>query len=483
MRLKVILPLLALPLLAADVPRVWEKAAVESLEVPLAKPEFSPIHIDEATYYRIPERVLYKTYPVYAPGREPAGYMDKLRAADPVIAFDASKLQTRQDWIAAGEIVFNSPTSFGPVFFSAQNLQDPEFIRKSGMPIAKDGTIPFAAWVIRTKGKPELGSMGCATCHTRVMPDGAVIPGAQGNNPADREGAIVLRNTVQAIGADRALAAVKRFAMQFEAPWVSNDLNHLTQSMTADELILAGETIPPGVNARANTSMLLPPQIPDLIGVSDRKFLDHTGFIRQRSIGDLMRYSTLAQDVFVADRYGASASATATVPVRYSDAQLYALATYLYSLKSPANPNPFDASARRGQAVFTKATCVNCHTPPLYTSNKLVPADGFEPPAGAEDVINRHIGLDPRYALDSRKATGYYKVPSLNGVWYRGPLTHTGAALTLEEWLDPARLKPDYVPTGFKGYDGKARSIPGHPFGLNLSASEKKDLIAFLKTL
>ena len=55
--------------------------------------------------------------------------------------------------------------------------------------------------------------------------------------------------------------------------------------------------------------------------------------------------------------------------------------------------------------------------------------------------------------------------------------------MTLEEWLDPARLNSDYVPTGFKGYDGKARSIPGHPFGLKLTPAEKKDLIAFLRTL
>ena len=33
------------------------------------------------------------------------------------------------------------------------------------MPVAKDGTIPFARWVVRKKGEGEMGSMGCATCH------------------------------------------------------------------------------------------------------------------------------------------------------------------------------------------------------------------------------------------------------------------------------------------------------------------------------
>ena len=40
----------------------------------------------------------------------------------------------------AGEIVFNTPTSFNPVFFSADNLRDAEFYRRAGMPVAADGT-------------------------------------------------------------------------------------------------------------------------------------------------------------------------------------------------------------------------------------------------------------------------------------------------------------------------------------------------------
>ena len=53
--------------------------------------------------------------------------------------------------------------------------------------------------------------------------------------------------------------------------------------------------------------------------------------------------------------------------------------------------------------------------------------------------------------------------------------------MDLEEWFNPSRTSPDYVPGGFKGYDGKARSIPGHPFALKRSATERADLIAFLR--
>ena len=72
---------------------------------------------------------------------------------------------------------------------------------------------------------------------------------------------------------------------------------------------------------------------------------------------------------------------------------------------------------------------------------------------------------------------------SLKGVWYRGPFEHSGSVATLEDWFDPNRLKDDYVPTGFKGYGVKTRAVKGHEFGLQLSAEDKRALIAFLKAL
>jgi len=52
----------------------------------------------------------------------------------------------------------------------------------------------------------------------------------------------------------------------------------------------------------------------------------------------------------------------------------------------------------------------------------------------------------------------------------------------LEDWLDPNRLRDDYVPTGWKGLT-PTRAVQGHEFGLKMSADDKKALIAFLKTL
>ena len=79
--------------------------------------------------------------------------------------------------------------------------------------------------------------------------------------------------------------------------------------------------------------------------------------------------------------------------------------------------------------------------------------------------------------------TGYYKVPSLKGVWYRGPFEHNGSVATLEDWFDPRRLSDNYVPTGFKGYGVKTRAVKGHQFGLKLSSEDKQALIGFLRAL
>ena len=161
--------LLAVSAFAADIPRTWEKSAVETLELPLAKREFSPTHIDEVTYYRITERVIYKSYPVYAPGREPTGYAEWLRRVEPEVAFDPSRLTSPNQWVAAGEVVFNAPTSLHPGFFTAENLRDPDFLKRTGLPVAKDGTIPFAGpryLGISRSGRGGAGASWSTLLHT-----------------------------------------------------------------------------------------------------------------------------------------------------------------------------------------------------------------------------------------------------------------------------------------------------------------------------
>jgi hypothetical protein len=234
--------------------------------------------------------------------------------------------------------------------------------------------------------------------------------------------------------------------------------------------------------------------VPDLIGVRERRYLDHTGHVRQLGIGDLMRYSAANQGLSSLARFGEARPgerARGALPdpatrSRYGDEQLYALARYLYALEPPRNPNRAGALAERGKRVFERSGCATCHTPPLYTNNMLTPVEGFTPSEEDRrrfDVMSIGVGTDPGLALRTRRGTGYYKVPSLKGVWYRGPFEHSGSVASLEDWFDPGRLRDDYVPTGFRGPGVERRAVPGHRFGLDLSAEDRRALIAFLKTL
>ena len=468
------------------IPRVWDDAEMARLQLPLIDTTASPKQVSSDYYYRIPVRTIFKNYPVYAPGKEPAGYLQWLKEQEPESAFDASALKTEADWIRAGELVFDSPIFYDNIAQIA-DVRNPEWYEKLNVPLTKDGTLPWFRYVIREKGKVELGTLSCGMCHTRVMPNGTVFKGAQGNFPFERAAAL----TVNRFKVEQLLGFERSF---FGAPWIKPDPLREIQQMSPEKLAELHAAIPPGVIARHGTNPLFPPQVPDLIGIKDRKYLDHTGLQLHRSIADMMRYAALNQGADNLASYGGFIPGTRdfrTLPdpsklLRNSDEQLYALSLYIYSLKPPPNPNKWDRFAARGQKVFEREGCDGCHTPPLYTNNKLIAVDGFEVPEEHRqiyDILWSSVGTDPQLALQTRRGTGYYKVPSLRGVWYRGPFEHNGSVATLEDWFDARRLKDDYVPTGFKGADVTNRAVKGHRFGLGLSPSDRQALISFLKTL
>jgi len=275
----------------------------------------------------------------------------------------------------------------------------------------------------------------------------------------------------------------------YGVPWLKDDPNRRLQSITKDEYnaLVAAERAG-GAITRWNGSLLFPAKIPDLIGAKDRKYFDHTATHLHRGIGDLMRYAAQVGSAEVAEfgPHQMLSPGTKTIRGRLPDAALYALALYIYSLKPPPNPNPFDSQAAAGKEIFSRQGCVACHTPPLYTNNKLTLAEGFTPPKdkpASLDILPISVRTDPGLALKTRKGTGYYKVPSLKGVWYRGHYLHDGSVASLEEMFDPDRLKDTHVPGGWTPPGVTTRAIKGHEFGLHLKPAEREQLIAFLKTL
>jgi hypothetical protein len=488
-----------------SVPQTW--GDLRTLEVPLADADHSPVEVSWEFYYRVPWRPIYKSYPVYAPGHEPPGYFDWLKQQEPQViwgidsegASHKPSLRTELDWIKAGEMVFDAPItydtdSWGSSVVKVEDVRDPAWYQATGTPAGTDGTVPFARYVVRKKGVVELGQQSCGMCHTRVMPDRTFVKGAQGNFPFDRAAAFdLLKLASENKDKGKLLANVHLYLRSsFGAPWLQPEAE--LSRLTLDDVVRALEAIPPGVIDRGGSSIFSPVQTPDLIGVKDRHYLDHTGVVQQRSIDDLMRYAALNQDMKGLARYGdfvPEGINFRTLPAptarsRYLDEELYALALYIYSLKPPSNPNHFDGIAERGRRVFEREGCARCHTPPLYTNNKLTLAEGFTPPAEEIkdfEILLTSVGTDPNLALRTRRGTGFYKVPSLKGVWYRGMFPHDGSCATLEDWFDARRQRDDYVPTGFKGFRVRARAVKGHPFGLNLSPEDKTALIKFLKTL
>jgi mono/diheme cytochrome c family protein len=287
------------------------------------------------------------------------------------------------------------------------------------------------------------------------MPDGSVIKGAQGNFPFEKSKAWSFRLSSAAPEQRSAKeSALRRLdGGLFAVPWISPDPLDALKALSFTQLLSAHAAIPSEVMARHEVNLSLPVPTPDLIGVEGRHYLDRTGLQKQRSIADLMRYAALNQGADDLASYGGFVpaeflySTTAPDPAdpiavggRYSDEQLYALALYLYALQPPPNPNRMDSVAARGKKIFESNGCAGCHTPPLYTNNKLTPANGFRVPEDAPailDVLPNPVGTDPNLTMRTRRGTGYYKVPSIRGVWYRSMFGHNGWCATLEDWFDP----------------------------------------------
>lgn len=207
-----------------------------------------------------------------------------------------------------------------------------------------------------------------------------------------------------------------------------------------------------------------------------------------------MRYSEMIADVSDAlTSYGEGPNAKLKLEnmglgdgvKRTPDALLYALAIYLYSLKPPANPNPVDSHSQRGSQVFQASGCPQCHTPPLYTNNRLTLAAGFQPSTAltkTADIMPISVGTDPNLALKTRKGTGLYRVPSLRMLWLEAAFLHDGSIGSMEELFDPVRLNPDFRSSNWSKWT-EPHAVKGHPFGLTLPADDRSALVAFLKTL
>src|SRR4051812_6527569 len=104
-------------------------------------------------------------------------------------------------------------------------------------------------------------------CHSRVMPDGSVVKGAQGTFPFGRAEKFSPRPQLP-------LPLIRTFNHTlYSVPWLTPDPISWVDNMSADQILDLLQTIPPGVVSRHHTNPMNPVQVPDLIGVKDRHYL------------------------------------------------------------------------------------------------------------------------------------------------------------------------------------------------------------------
>ena len=137
--------------------------------------------------------------------------------------------------------------------------------------------------------------------------------------------------------------------------------------------------------------------------------------------------------------------------------KLLPLLVYQLSLRTPEPPaGSFDpAAASRGRDVFSGAAgCARCHQGSTFT-------DVLSGPPSRWPVLHdpAEVGTEAGYA--ARTATKRYRTTPLRALFQHAPYFHDGSAATLEAVVEH--------------YEAQ--------FGLNLSATQKADLVQYLRSL
>jgi hypothetical protein len=477
----------------ASVPRIWDDKSLADWATPLAALRVPPAHYTAAEYYAAPSHNL-RTYPVYLPGKEPPGYWEDLQKKKPEPLVDAAKIRTTQDWIDAGARAFSDldnplGRSDDPALIA--QARDPKtFANVAGL---ADGSVREPRWVVTDRGV-MLTSLQCSSCHATIGADRTIryatspgrLPGAPQVSPASPIGAFPSLRA-RLFGDEPVGAIMKRM---FDVPWDPDPRMERFFKLTEGGGNLAALAASPhGVFARPNGSLFYGTRVPDLHLLRYNRYIDATGTHRLRGPEDVARYAALINDAdpMTFGTHRMQTDAQRTVKYRYADEVLYAIGVYLLSLEPPTNPNPPPADlVARGKQIFGREKCAACHPAPRYTTGELTPALGFDVPVhhpNFGDVRDRSVGTDPGLALKTRKGTGFYKIPSLRGLWYRPRLLHDASILTLEELFDPARLDPEYERKGWSPPGVTRGAVPGLEFLTKLSAEDKTALIAFLRSL
>jgi mono/diheme cytochrome c family protein len=329
--------------------------------------------------------------------------------------WDGQRPQTLTQWVELGRRVFYE-YPLRPEVFAEHALADPEVARRVGLRAAPDGTWPGVVVFADLDRRARVG-ITCALCHVALSPSGPV-PGAARR---DLDYGYMRLSFHRDTGAPLPARLAARMA-----EWGPGRAD-ITQDDDED-----------------------PVAIPDLWGMRGQPFLTQAGTLRHDHPAAL----AIRQETQILQ-----ANRERTRPPREL---AWALAMYVYSLEPPPRaPVVEDARVRAGRRTFEQA-CTGCHD---------------HPTGGGVPVPAQRVGTDPTLALGRARGTGTYRPAPLVRVADAAPYLHHGAVSTLEDLLDPARLR-----------DGSMRGtlgpgpVPGHAYGTELPATQRAELVAYLRT-
>jgi cytochrome c peroxidase len=218
---------------------------------------------------------------------------------------------------------------------------------------------------------------------------------------------------------------------------------------------------------------------------------------KERELLDRVRADTLYARLFSAAFPGQSNSVSVQNITR-------ALASFERALVSGDSPydrytfrnerNALSPSAIRGEALFfsERTECFHCHAGVMFSASTNYVGKSFR----EQEYFNNGLyNVDGRGAYPSNNTglaeftgqprdMGAHKAPSLRNVALTAPYMHDGSITTLEDVIDHYARGGRLITSGPHAGDGKLSPFKnGFVNGFTITADEKADLIAFLRSL
>lgn len=133
---------------------------------------------------------------------------------------------------------------------------------------------------------------------------------------------------------------------------------------------------------------------------------------------------------------------------------------------APLQRGALNSSTTRGEALFAAIGCASCHVPQLMTGQNTNPLFDRRPVPLFSDLLLHDIGTGDGIEQADAK-DNEIRTPALWGLRFRRPLLHDGSAANIENAIERH----------------KGEATAPHDAFSRLSAAERDDLLAFLKSL